>query len=63
MNELTLEEHKVAVKGEFLEQLYYQLSGLHKVARNVQTVYPKTLYQRSTKGDLLDPNAFHFSAR
>lgn len=63
VNELSLEEHKVVVKGEFLEQLYFQLAGLHKVARNVEVVYPKALYQRSTKGDLLDPDAFHFAAR
>lgn len=63
VNEQSLEEHKVVVKGEFLEQLYYQLAGLHKVARNVEVVYPKALYQRSTKGDLLNPDAFHFAAR
>lgn len=63
VNEQTLEEHKIIVKGEFLEQLYYQFAGLHKVARNVEVIYPKSLYQRSTKGDLLDPNAFPFAAR
>ncbi|CAG9326858.1 unnamed protein product [Blepharisma stoltei] len=57
-NEMSIEEHKIYAKGEYLEQIYNILGTLHNIARNIEVVYDKKQYENSGKTSLLDPNSF-----
>ena len=55
-NDMSLEEHKILVNGEYIEQTYKILHALHKISRNMSVLYdPSTL---TTSTAILDPNSF-----
>mmetsp|Transcript_9820 Transcript_9820/g.14643 ORF Transcript_9820/g.14643 Transcript_9820/m.14643 type:complete len:437 (-) Transcript_9820:29-1339(-) len=58
LNDMSLEEHKVIVKGEYLEQTFYILLALHSIARNAQIVFDQNTYKPTSETALLDPNFF-----
>ena len=55
-NQMSLQEHRVFVNGEYTEQTYKILRSLHKISRNIPVIYDPHSY--STSKDILDPNMF-----
>ena len=53
---MTIEQHKMQVNEEYIEQTFKILLSLHKVSRKINVVYDPTFYTTSTS--LLDPNMF-----
>lgn len=51
------------MKGEYIEQTFYLLAGLHKIARNYELVFDKSLYERTYTNALADPNFFPIITR
>lgn len=58
INDMSIEEHKILAKGEYLEQIYNILGALHNIARNIEVVYDKKQFKNSHKTSILDPNNF-----
>ena len=55
-NNHCLEEHKIQVNGEYIEQTYKILSNLYKISRQTSVVYDPTFY--SSSKEILDSNMF-----
>lgn len=55
-NDMSLEEHRIFVNGEYIEQTYKILLALHEISRNIQVIYDPTKYSTSTA--IFDPNSF-----
>ncbi|OMJ80535.1 hypothetical protein SteCoe_19176 [Stentor coeruleus] len=55
-NNMSIEEHKIFVNGEYTEQTYKILLAMHKISRNIPVIYDPRNYSTSTS--LLDPNMF-----
>ena len=55
-DKMSIEEHRIWVNGEYIEQSFKMLKEMHKITRNIPVIYDPTSY--STSKALFDPNMF-----
>jgi hypothetical protein len=55
-NNMSIQEHKILVDGEYIEQTFKILLSLHKISRGIPIIYDPSRYIASKA--VLDPNMF-----
>ena len=56
LSSISLEESKIMLNSEYLEQTFKILHSMHKLTRTVPVIFDPRRYSTST--DILDPNMF-----